>query len=907
MLNIFLIYFDKEIEGLRNFTLKNILNYLILELIKNDKFCHIFYNTLILKCLYRQVYVTYNKVKMDIIRIPLKHYVHIKDTITNITYTLEGAKNYALKSNEILVKNVTPHVQLGNSTYVVIANPVVKEEGKIKYEEFNQVKLKWGEEEIRTDAEYKDPFPLYPGEEIKGKVSPFVIVQANEELKLLAVRPFFDEIKKKARKPGDSWMARGPLNYIPRIEAQIVKKISALIIKPNSALRLRATKDCKDKYGESRKAGEEWLIREVGSYLPNVDEEIVDANVKAITLTDKIALHLKAAFNFTDVYGKPRKAGDEWLVTIEQNDSHIPDVSEIVIKKVDITVLSSRQYCVIINPVVDGKPQYGKKFVRRGESCFFLKPGEELEDNRIKEVIVLDENDALLLKAKQPLFDGKVDREAGERWMVKGPCEFEPKLELEILEKRRAIPLDDNEGIYVRDIFTGDIKVISGQTYLLEAHEELWEKELNPVVEELLSGNGPVFPSAEIDERGEMKYKKSNTNRKRDKYRMITFRAPDNSAVQVFDFKSMTSRIVFGPELIKLDPHEEFTVVNLSGKKPKVENQILNIAILLGPDFMTDIIEVETRDHARLKLQLCYSWKFDVKDKKNHVENGKLFTVNDFVGNACKNLAAKIRGAVSTVPFETFHKNSATIVKTAIFGLEDNGNIRQELKFNSNNLVIINVDIQTQEPCDPKTRENLSKSTNLSIQSINSMQKADAEHKQKIYAEDSRGKLQLQKLEDDTQAEKQNIEYLKKKVDTEAVKTSGMLVAKARATAKSNEIQGESIVEQAKLKVQALEIEVMSTLIENEENIKEEIKRKEQTIDVELDKLKRLTSIEVEEFKKTINAIGKETIIAMAKSGPQVQAKLLNSLGINSFLITDGKNPINLFNTAKGIINEQKK
>jgi major vault protein len=318
---------------------------------------------------------------------------------------------------------------------------------------------------------------------------------------------------------------------------------------------------------------------------------------------------------------------------------------------------------------------------------------------------------------------------------------------------------------------------------------------------------------------------------------------------------------------------------------------------------MTDIIEVETRDHARLKLQLCYSWKFEVIDKKDQKENSKLFTVNDFVGNACKTLAAKIRGAVSTVPFETFHKNSATIVKSAIFGVDDKGMTKNNYKFKSNNLVIINVDIQTQEPCDPKTRENLSKSTNLSIQSINAMHKADAEHKQKIYAEDSKGKLQLQKLEDDTHAEKQNIEFLKKKVETEAVKTSGQKVATAKAVAKSREIEGESIVEQARLKVEALDIEVFSGLAQEEEDIKEHIKREEQTIDVDINKMRKLTEIEVEEFQKTIQAIGKETIVAMARSGPQVQARLIQSLGIKSFLITDGKSPINLFNTAKGIVN----
>lgn len=846
---------------------------------------------------------------MDIIRIPLRHYVHIKDTFTNITYLVEGAKNYALKSNEVLVKDITPHIQLGKSQYIIIANPVVRSDNGVELESFGQVKLRWGEEEIRIDQDYRDPFPLYPGEEIKGKISNFVIVQANEELKLMAVRPMWDNMKKKQRKPGDQWMVRGPVNYVPRIECQILKKIQALIVKPNTAIKLRASRDCVDKYGNKRKAGEEWLVREAGSYLPNTDEEVKDNCVKAFTLTDKAALHLRASCEFTDVYGKHRNAGDEWLVTIENSDLHIPDIYEIVVKKVEILILSSRQYCVIINPVIDGRPQYGKKLLRRGETSFFLQPGEELEDNRIKEVIVLDENDALLLKAKEPFHDGKIERQPGERWMIKGPCEFILPLELELLEKRKAIPLDENEGIYVRDIFTGNVKMISGQTYLLAAHEELFEKELSPVIEELISGNfaGTVFASAEVDDKGEIKYSKNKASKKREKFRVVTFRAPDNSAVQVFDYKNMSSRIVFGPELIKLGPHEEFTVVNLSGKKPKVEDQIKNIAILLGPDFMTDIIEVETRDHARLKLQLCYSWKFDVIDKLDHSENSKLFNVNDFVGDACKNLAAKIRGTVSGVTFEEFHKSSATLVRQAIFGSDERTNMtKSHLKFQANNLVIINVDIQAQEPCDPKTRESLSKSTNLSIQSINQLQKADAEFKQKYFAEDSKGNLHLSKIKDDTKAETENIEFLKKKIDTEVVKTTGQLVAKANAIAKSNEIQGESMVEQSRLKVEAMEIEIMSNLLQEYENIQEEIKRKEQVIDVEMDKLEKLTTIEVEEFKKTIKAIGKETIVAMARAGPEVQAKLLNSLGIKSFLITDGKNPINLFNSAKGLIQQNK-
>jgi major vault protein len=842
---------------------------------------------------------------MDIIRVPLKHYVHIKDSITNITYMLEGPVTYALKSHEQIILDITQNIQLGSNQYVIISNPVLRNEAKeIEHEDFGQVKLRWGEEEIRIDEEYKEPFSLYPGESLKGTVRSFMIIQANEELKLLAVREFFDNIKNKKRSPGDTWMVRGPINFIPRVEVQVLKKISAMIIKPNTALKVKALRACTDKYGKPRFAGEEWLIREPGSYLPNNDEEVVDGCINAYTLTDKRALYLKAACDFTDVYTKKRKAGDEWLVTIEDNDTHIQDVSEIFVSIVDITILSSRQYCVIINPVIDGVTQYGKRLLKRGECSFFLQPGESLEGGAIRNVLVLDENEALLLKAIEP-YEGHAP---GDRWMLKGPCEFIPPLELELLERRRAIPLNENEGIYVRDIFTGHIRVVSGQTYLLAAHEELWEKELSPLIEDLLLNqkSGSVFIAGETNEvTGEMVYKRNQIKapKTREKWRVVTFQAPANSAVQVFDYKELKARVVFGTEEIKLGPHEEFTVISLSGKKPKVENQIKNLAILLGPDLMTDIIEVETRDHARLRLQLSYSWQFKV-DKKNKEEALRLFTINDFIGDACKNLAARIRGAVSTVPFETFHKNSANIVKSAIFGVE-NGVIRSELKFESNYLHILNVDIQAQEPCDPKTRENLSKSTNLSIQSINAMQKADAEHKQKMITEDSKGKLQLQKLDDDTHAERQNIEFLKKKVETQAVKTSGQLKAKAYAFAKENEIKGQSMVDQSKLKVQALEIEVMSGLNEDETNIKEDIKRKEQIIDVDIDKLNKLSTIEVEEFKKTINAIGKETIVAMARAGPQVQAKLLGSLGIKSFLITDGKNPINLFNTAKGLVNKE--
>lgn len=76
---------------------------------------------------------------------------------------------------------------------------------------------------------------------------------------------------------------------------------------------------------------------------------------------------------------------------------------------------------------------------------------------------------------------------------------------------------------------------------------------------------------------------------------------------------------------------------------------------------------METSDHAKLALTLSYNWHFEV-DKEDREEAAKLFAVKDFVGDACKTIASRVRGAVSSVTFEDFHHNSSIKIKEAVFG-----------------------------------------------------------------------------------------------------------------------------------------------------------------------------------------------------------------------------------------------
>lgn len=822
---------------------------------------------------------------LSVIRIKHLHYIHVVDNNSNVTRVEVGPQTFTRQEHEKVVLGPEEMLKIPPRHYVVISNPVVRDEkGEAVKDESGNVKLRFGDEEIRFDNE---PFPLYPGESVVGKITPLQVVAVNTALRLKALRDFKDGTVE--RKAGDEWLFPGPATYIPRVEVQIVEIQRATIIKENQALKLRARRGHTDRTGTPRKAGEEWLVRETGAYLPGVDEEVIET-VKAYVLTDKKALHLRSLRTFTDVYKKQRKAGEEWLVTHTLAETHIPDVYEEVVGEVKITTLTNRQYAIILEPIgKDGKPQFGKRELRRGEFSFFLQPGEKLESG-IQSIHILGEEEALLLRAKEFYHDPttKIDHQPGDRWMIFGPNDYVPDVEVEIVERRKNIPLDENEGIYVRDMKTGKVGVVRGKSYMLQPHEELWEKELPKAVEELLS------------KAGQERTQTTSAAAPRDKSRVVTYRAPHNSAVQIYDYKAKKSRVVFGPELVMLAPDEHFTVLSLSGNKPKKPNVIRSLCLLLGPDFMTDVVTVETSDHARLALQLAYNWYFDADKTKG--DDGKIFSVPDFVGDACKAVASRVRGAVASSTFDNFHRHSADIIRTAVFGLGANGVIKNELRFPANNLVITNVDIQSVEPVDQRTRDSLQKSVQLAIEITTKSQEANARHEAERIEQEARGKLERQKIQDEAQAEKTKKELLQLQAASAAVESTGQATAEAQARAEAALIEGEAAVKQAQLRAEAMKIRSEAELSQLRIRQQAEIEHKKAVTNLELAKAKELAAIESTKFAEVVETIGAETIKSIAEAGPEMQAKLLQGLGLKSFLITDGNSPINLFNTAQGLI-----
>ena len=66
--------------------------------------------------------------------------------------------------------------------YVQILDPVQRDEdsGNIVKDENGTILLQYGETEIRLHDDYKEPFPLYPGESIANKLEELPVLEANQ-------------------------------------------------------------------------------------------------------------------------------------------------------------------------------------------------------------------------------------------------------------------------------------------------------------------------------------------------------------------------------------------------------------------------------------------------------------------------------------------------------------------------------------------------------------------------------------------------------------------------------------------------------------------------------------------------------------------------------------------------------
>eukprot|EP00451_Oxyrrhis_marina_P038331 CAMPEP_0204363162 /NCGR_PEP_ID=MMETSP0469-20131031/40161_1 /ASSEMBLY_ACC=CAM_ASM_000384 /TAXON_ID=2969 /ORGANISM="Oxyrrhis marina" /LENGTH=834 /DNA_ID=CAMNT_0051351871 /DNA_START=29 /DNA_END=2533 /DNA_ORIENTATION=- len=803
-------------------------------------------------------------------RIPPFHYMHILDSNTNVTMLIEGPLTYNLEDHQQIVAGPLSMVILSPGEYCMVGRPVVRAADGTPQRESQDgpYKLRHGDKEVRLGEQWAQPFVLYPGEYLETPPTPMPVVRRHQALHLRAIQDC--EVDGVKRVAGDEWQFKGPGTYAPRREVEVYDQVEADVVKAGQALRLKAKRECVDSKGVKRPAGQEWLHREPGVYLLSVNEECIGWT-SATVITERQALHIKAKCTFTDVYGVVRKAGAEWLVTHDMSTSHFLDVDEELVRTVPLTTLRDSQYCLVRNPMKKGVQLRGQREMRQGPLAFFLAPFEDI-DGGIQDVHCLDENAALLLRAEKTFTEGKEERTAGDTWLLPGPLQYVPPIEVTILEVRNRIPLDENEGIYVRDLYTGKVRTEMGpQSYLLKNNEELWEKDLPEPVEILLA-NGLGMSVDDLAHCGVPS---------RDKTKVVSCRVPHNAAMQVYDFYRGSSRVAYGPDLVSLGPDEYFSVLTLSGSTPKTPNKIKSLFLRMGPDFMTDVVEVETLDHARLRLKVAYNWHF----QRSETEAGRIFNVRDFVGDVCKAVASRIRGNISQVAFDAFHQDSAEIIKAAVFGRDKESKVvRDSFVFDSNGLTITSIDVQQVEPVDLQTQQSLQRAVQVAIEVTTAAQEAEARHKAAGMDQVARGQLQRQKIHDETAAEEVRLELIEKQTLCTVTETQGQASAEAQARAEAALIHVEAEKVSGELRGQALRIEHQEELRRLKAAAEEEIEDTRLRMEMEVQHMEQMAKVEADKFAAIMEAIGQEALVAIAAAGPELRKQLLTSLGVTDVM-----------------------
>lgn len=807
-------------------------------------------------------------------------YIHILDRNTNSRRLLEGPVNYPIQDNETLIDNtIYDMIVISNLCQAAILNPIERNsKGEIVFDKFGNAKNKWGIQELRTRQQFPRPFPLYPGEKLLFNKS-MEFLEEGEALHFKALQNVEDETGKHSI--GDEWIVKGPTYYGKRSEIEVVRKLKSIIINELNGVRVVATRNFKDKNGKNRIAGEEWLETQPGEYIPEVYTDIVNL-VKGTVIDENSAVHLKALNNYVDKYNVKRLAGQEWIITSNIASTHICDIYEELVKVEKRVVLKANQYCIIENPfnTKTNKNEFGKLVQIIGESDFFLNPGEVMRN--IENAYILTENDALLVQAVEDLnFEDKIIK-CGDKWTIRGPAKYIPEINVKVVEKRNIIPLDKNEGIYIRNTATGEVRKHVGSSYLLNSNEVLWEKEMHSNIEKI--------------------YLRDCAITKRDKTRVVTYKCPFNCVMQIYNLKSKSNRIVLGPKLVLLDPDEEFCLINLSGKTPKVEGIVETLYLKLGPSFSTDEFLVETSDHTRLVLRIMYNWHWDVKNEK---EAEDIFTVRNFVGDLCLTMASRIRSSIATINFEDFHKKSDYYIKKSVFG-EKNGELLTSCRNEICRLVVNDVDIKYIVPSEPSTKELLEKSVSLAIELTTKTIENDFKIQAKIKEQEFIGELNKLKIENDINILQKSCELIKHKVESNIIEVTGLSRAQAMAKKDADLIVSKSLLEYEKLKKISLELDNDFNLKLKAKKNDNEYLRESENERINIKKILGESKVEVEKFKKIMEAIGPDTIVEIAKAGPELQAKLLQGLNLSGYILTDGNNPINLFNVANNLTSNNK-
>ena len=241
--------------------------------------------------------------------------------------------------------------------------------------------------------------------------------------------------------------------------------------------------------------------------------------------------------------------------------------------------------------------------------------------------------------------------------------------------------------------------------------------------------------------------------------------------------KNGDRKVVCGPKTILLDYDQTLEVLQMSTGKPKTTDTLIKTVFLRHENNkISDVIEIETKDFVKAKINVSYCVSFD-KDYMN-----KWFSIDNYVKYLCDRERSIIKRMAKNYTIEEFYQNYSSLIRSyAIADIGDNTSAEADRKpgrfFNENGMFVydcevldIDVDNDVEELLLKHQNEMIAKSLELSdaerrIAVISKL--AEAEQKeQELRSQQVLNKLELQRTETMTKLDMQSEANRKKEANS---------------------------------------------------------------------------------------------------------------------------------------------
>jgi major vault protein len=381
-------------------------------------------------------------------------------------------------------------------------------------------------------------------------------------------------------------------------------------------------------------------------------------------------------------------------------------------------VLGPKEFCILFD--ADGNPRIvrGPARVFPGPHDTFLQRGSR---RRVYDAFELSEQQALWLRVITPISRVRLaqhlppgaatslDREeydAGSELIVRGqPSVFFPFIEAEVVNPStrephvgndhdaviiNAIGIDQKKGAYVRDLRTGMVKMVRGETsYLIDPRFEehvqrrmareswnLWVAHAEPHKAVKASASDSSHPDSFVTPWA------------------LSILVPNNEACLVVSRHGR--RVEIGPKSILLEYEESLLPFRLSrGPSKDGHNTVTTCFLRVQGARVADTFDVESSDFVKLRLKLGFSGRFEGPPEK-------WFQVDDPVKLLADTVRAKLREAARAHSFARLVREMGKLVRETLFGAESGDRPGQPvLRFEENGMVVDSCELLKLDIVDP--------------------------------------------------------------------------------------------------------------------------------------------------------------------------------------------------------------